>query len=84
MVIEYKQKEEHPPRKEIIRDHMKQKVIRLAICVDIKPYLTSRNVSDVAMSEIEKVTNKALEDSLASVYMNHQGRIFRVDYTLEP
>ena len=95
MVLKHQAEEKNPPRKEIARNHIKQKIVRLAICVNIEEYLTSDNdfylfddfdFNDLnkTMSEIERTTDDALSDHLEGIYMNYKNRMFRVDYTLEP
>ena len=79
MFLEYKVAEKNPPRKEITRNFIKEKTVRLAICVD-----TNRNIVGKTMLEIEKTTDDALDDLLAGIYLNYQGRKFRVNYILEP
>lgn len=89
MVLDHQAKEINPTRKEIARSHIKQKVLRLAICVDIKEYLTHDlilNLNDLnkTMSEIEKATDGSLDNVLEGIYLKHQNRKFRVDYIREP
>ena len=97
MFLEYKASERTPPRKEITRNHIKQKTVRLAFCVDIKSYLIHGylkveedgdnfdiNHLKKTMLEIEKVTIGSLDDYLKGIYLNYQGRLFRVNYTPEP
>ena len=89
MVLKHQAEERNPTRKEITRNHIKQKVVRLAICVDIRRYLTSDEDLDLSrlnktMSEIEKTTNGALDDNLEGIHLSYQERMFRADYTAEP
>ena len=88
--LDHLAEEKNPPRKEITRNHIKQKTVRLAICVDIKDYLKRYSYSldinrlNKTMSEIEKATDKALNDRLESIHLNYQGRKFVVNYKPEP
>ena len=89
MTLSYQAKERNPDRKEIMRHHIKQNSVRLVFCVDIKEYLTPEknlNLSSLnqTMSEIEKATNSAFDNILEGIYLNYQGRMFRMDYILEP
>ena len=99
--LDYKADGKNPPRKEITRNHIKQKTTRLAICVDIKSYLTHGflklddddfdddfedfdiNRQKKTMSEIEKATDRALDDLLEGIHLNYQDRKFRMNYTPE-
>ena len=89
MVQKHQAKEKTPSRKEITRNHIKQKVVRFAICVKINSYLTrdyflNINRLNKTMSAIEKTTDRALDDHLEGIHLNYQGRKFRVNYILEP
>ena len=99
MFLGYKADERNPARKEITRNLNKQKIVRLAICVNIEEYFISEedfydldalfggfnlNDLDKTMSEIEKSTDGALDDHLESIHLNYQERMFRVDYIHEP
>ena len=94
MVLKHQAEERNPTRKEITRNLIKQNVIRLAICLDINEYIFSEehlsyngfslNYLKKTMLEIEKTTDGALDDHLESIHVNYQGRLFRVNYILEP
>lgn len=81
-------KEKKPDRKEVTRNHIKQKIIRLAVSVNVNKYLGNSyyiNIDSLrkTMSEIENATNKALENNMEGVYLNYQGKMFRVNYITE-
>ena len=89
MVLDHQAKEKTPPRKEFTRNHIKQKVVRFAICVKIKGYFTPAYSLDInrlnkTMSEIENTTDHALDNYLEGIHLNYQGRKFRVNYIPEP
>ena len=98
MVLKHQAEERNPTRKEITRNLIKQNVIRLAICLDIKDYFINNwdrlnadlyyrfSVNNITktMSKIEKATDSALDDYLESIHLNYQDRMFRVNYFLEP
>ena len=83
MFLDYKADERSPPRKEITRNFIKQKTVRLAICMYVENYFTVGYLKKT-MSEIEKATDSALNDYLKGIYMNYQERLFKVDYITEP
>ena len=90
MILDYKAKERKPDQKEIMRNQIKQKVIRLVICIDITEYFAKDGWTldfkklNKTMLEIEKATDRALDDYLEGIYLNYQSRMFRMDYTPQP
>ena len=93
MMLDHNAKERAPNRKEIARNFIKQNVTNLVICMDIKKYLNSpsnpfsgiRDLSRLnkTMFQIEKATDRAIDEHLKSISLNYQQRMFRVNYTVE-
>ena len=88
MAFDYKAEEAKPTRKEVKRNFIKQKAIHLVICVDVKKYVPFYSLRfdslNKTMSEITKETERALDDHLVGIYLNYQGRMFRVNYIPDP
>ena len=83
MFLGYKADERNPTRKVIMRNHIKEKTVRLVICINIEKYHVF-NFSAATMSELERVTDNVLNNYLGGIHLNYQSRAFRVDYLLEP
>ena len=94
MIFDHRAEKGAPNKKEIARNFIKQNVTNLVICIDIKKYLNSPSnpffgVRDLrrlnkTVIEIEKATDRTLDDHLKGISLNYQQRIFRVSYTIEP
>ena len=80
-VLEHKAEENNPKEKET-RNFIKPKLLHLAICVPIRPYVG--HMYRRVMSEIEKKTDEALIDALEGIYVNNQGRSFQSNYQVQP
>ena len=71
--------------KGITRFSIQPKIFRLAICVFLEKYRKSSSFEYQTMSEIERATNRTLDDELEAIYFNYQGRSsYRVDYQVQP
>ena len=82
VVLDYKA-EKNPKEKEKTRNLIQPKMVHLAICVHIGKYVSSP-YENKPMSEIEKVTDRALDNTLEGIWMNYQQRSFRIDYHVHP
>ena len=73
----YQQAEANDLReREKMRNFIHPKTVRLAICVEIKGY----DYEEKTMSEIERTTDRVLNDALKGIQVTFRGRSFRTDY----
>ena len=77
MIFEHKAEESNPLEKEGPRHLIQPKTVRLAICVYIGEYVRSH---ERTMWEIEKATDKTLNDVLEGIYLDYGGRSFQTNY----
>ena len=78
LVRDYNEETIDQPEREMRRNLIQPKTVRLAICV----YKYVKGFYGKTMSEIERATEGALDDVLKDIYVSNGGRSFRTDYRI--
>ena len=81
-ILKYKEEGSNPAEKEA-RRLIQPSVVRLAICLNIRNYIGYR-YEDMTMLEIERATDRVLNDLLNGIYTNYLDRLFKADYQVHP